>query len=251
MKLTLTFFKRNIKEIFRDPIVYVFCLIFPSLMIVLFAIINNFSKVSLFKMNQLIPGIIVFAYSFVTLSASITVSKDINTFFLKRLYISPLKTINFILAYFLTFFIIGLLQFIITILLGWIVSLVIKEDYFSFLSSFLLLISSLPYLILSIFLGIFISSTFSEKASPAITSIFISLASILSGCYMPLEKMGEFETFCNFLPFYPTVKIGRLITLSSSFSNKNYIDILIIFIYMSISIFLGIFFFNKQKSKDK
>lgn len=251
MKLTFTFFKRNLKEIFRDPVVYVFCLVFPSLMIILFAIINHFSKASLFNMNQLIPGIIVFAYSFNMLSTSITVSKDINSFFLKRLYISPLKTINFIFGYFLTFFIIGLLQFIITVSIGCIVSLIIKEEYFSFSSSLLLLISTLPFLILSIFLGFFVSSTFSEKASPAITSIFISLASILSGCYMPLEKMGEFETFCNFLPFYPTVKIGRLITLSSSFSNKNYIDILIIFIYMSISLFLGIFFFNKQKYKDK
>lgn len=251
MKLTFIFFKRNLKEIFRDPIVYIFCILFPSLMILLFAIINHFSKIQLFEMKELIPGILIFSYSFVMLSITITISKDIHSFFLKRLYISPMKTRNFIFGYSLIAINIGIIQAFITMLLGYIVSLFVKEDYFSFSSSILLFLSSLPYLIFSIFIGLFISSIFSEKASPAITSIFISLSGILSGCYIPLEDMGSFEIFCRYLPFYPEVKIGRLITNSISFSNDYYIDLLVIFIYMFISIFLGVFFFNRQTRTDK
>ena len=99
MNKVVNFYKRNLKEILRDPIIYIFCLGFPIAMFLLFYIINKFSNghTPTFEVLSLLPGIIVFSYSFVMLTLAIIVSKDKQTFFLKRLYSSPMKSYHFIL----------------------------------------------------------------------------------------------------------------------------------------------------------
>ena len=44
MNKVVNFYKRNLKEILRDPIIYIFCLGFPIAMFLLFYIINKFSN---------------------------------------------------------------------------------------------------------------------------------------------------------------------------------------------------------------
>ena len=111
MNKVINFYKRNLKEVLRDPIIYIFCLGFPIAMFLLFHIINKFSNgnTPIFEVLSLLPGIIVFSYSFVMLTLAIIVSKDKQTFFLKRLYSSPMKSYYFILGYSLVGLFIGLL----------------------------------------------------------------------------------------------------------------------------------------------
>ena len=115
MSKTLNFFKRNLKELLRDPLIYIFCLGFPILMFVLFFIINKYSQgnTPTFEITSLLPGIIVFSYAFIMLTLALIVSKDKQTFFLKRLYSSPMKPHDFILGYSLVGLVIGLIQTII------------------------------------------------------------------------------------------------------------------------------------------
>ena len=80
----------------------------------------------------------------------------------------------------------------------------------------MLILSQIPILIFSVFIGILLGIIFNDKSAPGVCSVFISLAGILGGCWMPLESMGAFETFCRFLPFYPSVYIGRIITNSKN-----------------------------------
>ena len=40
MNRTINFSKRNLKEIIRDPLIYIFCLGFPIVMLILFQIIK-------------------------------------------------------------------------------------------------------------------------------------------------------------------------------------------------------------------
>ena len=79
MNKVVNFYKRNLKEILRDPIIYVFCIGFPIAMFFLFYIINKFSNghTPTFEVLSLLPGIIVFSYSFVMLTLAIIVSKYI------------------------------------------------------------------------------------------------------------------------------------------------------------------------------
>ena len=102
MNKVLNFYKRNLKEVLRDPIIYIFCLGFPIVMFLLFFIINKYSQgnTPMFEISSLLPAIIVFSYSFIMLTLALVVSKDKQTFFLKRLFSSPMKAYHFILGYF-------------------------------------------------------------------------------------------------------------------------------------------------------
>ncbi|MDE7087328.1 MAG: ABC transporter permease [Clostridia bacterium] len=214
MRTASAFIKRNFKEMLRDPLVYVFCLGFPLVMIILFQIINKFTagNTPMFDATSLIPGIMMFSFTFVMLTAALLVSKDRTTAFLIRLYTSPMRTADFVLGYAAPCFLVGIGQEVVCIFAGWIVSLIVGGAYFSFGAAMLLMIEMLPMLLICLSFGILFGSLLNDKSAPAIVSVFISMAGILGGCWMPLDAMGGFETFCRFLPFYPSVYIGRVIT---------------------------------------
>lgn len=214
MKRMWTFAKRNALEMLRDPVIYVFCLGFPVLMIVLFQVIDRFTAGSMpvFESASLIPGIMMFSFTFVMLLTSLLVSKDRITAFLVRLYTSPMKTSDFVLGYMLPGIIVGIGQEIVCLLTGFVIALITGGAYFSFFSALLLMLEMLPMILICIFFGVFFGSVLNDKAAPGITSVFITGAGILGGAWMPLDTMGAFETFCRFLPFYPSVYIGRVIT---------------------------------------
>lgn len=214
MRMTRAFIKRNILEIFRDPLQYIFCLGFPIVMIVLFQVINKFTSgtTPVFEAPSLIPGIIMFSFTFVMLSVALLTSKDRTTAFLVRLYTSPMRTVDFVLGYTVPCLIVGVGQEIICIAFGWVVSLIVGGAYFSFGAALLLMLEMLPMLLICIFLGVLFGSLLNDKAAPGLTSVIISAAGILGGAWMPLDVMGGLETFCMALPFYPSVCIGRVIT---------------------------------------
>ena len=260
MNKVINFYKKNLKEILRDPIIYIFCLGFPIAMFVLFYIINKFSNgnTPTFEVLSLLPGIIVFSYSFVTLTLAIIVSKDKQTFFLKRLYSSPMKSYHFILGYFFVGLFIGLSQTIVCVIFGFIISLLSNVGYVPIENIFLLIITQLPILITNVFLGILLGTLFNDKSAPSICSVFISLSGILGGCWMPIETMGGFETFCRFLPFYPSVYIGRIVTNSTnalgnaySFNNVAGFGLIPISLFMISSICLAIIIFKKKMTSDQ
>lgn len=257
MSRMLNFTKRNFKEILRDPIIYIFCLGFPLVMLVLFQIINNYTagNTPMFELTGLVPGIIMFSYTFVMLAMALIVSKDRQTLFLKRLYCSPMKSFDFILGYAIPGVVIGICQTIICLLSGWIISLINGSAYISILSCLLLILSQLPILLISIFIGILFGTIFNDKSAPGLCSVFISLAGMLGGCWMPIETMGGFETFALFLPFYPSVYIGRIITGATNvmgnpyvFSNVMIIGVISIAVVLVLSIVLSCVAF-KYKSK--
>ena len=88
MNKTINFCRRNLKELVRDPLIYVFCLGFPLVMLVLFNIVNKYTQgqTPMFSLKALMPAITMFSYTFVMLVMALTISKDRQSFFLKRLY---------------------------------------------------------------------------------------------------------------------------------------------------------------------
>ena len=75
---------------------------------------------------------------------------------------------------------------------------------------------------------------------------------------MPIETMGGIETFARFLPFYPSVYIGR-ITLGAVksfnmpylFDNIAKLGLIPIFVFMVLGILLSIVSFKKNMVSDK
>lgn len=259
MNRTINFCKRNLKEILRDPIIYIFCLGFPILMFLLFFIINKFTSgnTPIFELNSLLPGIIVFSYSFIMLTLAIVVSKDRQTFFLRRLFSSPMKPYDFIMGYALVGLFTGFMQTLVCIVTGFIIALASSVSFISIVQVLFLILCQLPILITNIFVGILIGTCFNDKTAPGICSIFISLSGILGGCWMPIETMGGFETFCRFLPFYPSVYVGRIITNSKnalgveySFDSVAKLGLIPISVFLISSILLTILEFKKNMNDN-
>ena len=139
-----------------------------------------------------------------------------------------------------------------------IIQLISNVGFISIGNILLLIIAQLPILITNIFLGILFGTIFNDKSAPGICSVFISLAGILGGCWVPIETMGAFEIFCRFLPFYPSVYIGRIITNSTnvlgitySFNNVAGLGLIPISVFMVASIVLTIIAFKKNMISDK
>lgn len=256
MNRTINFYKKNLKEVLRDPVIYIFCLGFPVVMFVLFQIINKYTNgnTPMFEIRSLLPSIIMFSYSFIMLLMALLVSKDRQTFFLKRLYSSPMKSHQFIIGYSIVGLIVGVLQTLVCIICGLIICLISKYGFISVAQILLLFLSQLPILFINIFLGILFGTLFNDKTAPGICSVFISLSGILGGCWMPLENMGAFETFCRFLPFYPSVSLGRAITNATTTSQTGgvtFLSVVPIFVFLTLGVILALVAFKKDMISDK
>jgi ABC-2 type transport system permease protein len=259
MKKMLNFAKRNMLEVIRDPISYIFGLGFPIVLLIMFTVINSYTanNTPMFDLTSLLPGIIMFSFTFIMLLMALLVSKDRTSSLLRRLYTSPIKTSDFILGYALIGIILGLIQEIIGLLGGFIISLIIKESYFSFTQVLLLFLSQIPMLLICVFLGLLFGAALNDKAAPGICSFFISAAGVLGGCWMPLDVMGDFETFCRFLPFYPSVYLGRIVVNASHTNGEIYtfnttatLGIITIFVYLAIFVILSCWLFSRQKKRQ-
>ena len=211
----------------------------------------------MFNLTALLPAIIMFSYTFVMLTMALIISKDRQTFFLKRLYASPMKSYEFILGYSLVGLCTGLVQTIICMLIGLIIALISKVEYISFVEGLLLVACEMPILITSIFFGILFGTVFNDKTAPGICSIFISLAGVLGGCWMPIESMGGFETFARCLPFYPTVYLGRVITGATNVFNLTYtfddvakLGLIPILLFTLASVALAVVLFKHNMTSD-
>ena len=97
----LTFSRRCMREILRDPISLGFGLGFPVVLLLLLSALQRNIPVSLFAIDSLTPGITVFGLSFVTLFSATLVAKDRESALLQRLYTTPLSAADFILGYML------------------------------------------------------------------------------------------------------------------------------------------------------
>jgi ABC-2 type transport system permease protein len=249
------FAKRNITEMLRDPLVYVFCLAFPVVMLALFFLIGHFAQgMATFTAPSLIPGIVMFSFSFVMLMTALLIASDRSSAFLMRLYASPISSFSFVVGYAVPSFLLGIVQEIVCIFFGFLLSLITGGGYFSFGSAVLLALEMLPVLGIFLFFGILFGCLFNEKSAPGLCSVIISSCGILGGAWMPLDTMGAFETFCRFLPFYPSVYIGRAITGASKTLGELYafdevaaLGWLPIILFLILGVILSVLSFGKNR----
>ena len=79
MNRVLAFSGRNLKELLRDPLSYIFCLGFPLVMLVIMSIVNQSippeAGMTIFNIENLAGGIAMFGQSFIMLFTSLSVLK--------------------------------------------------------------------------------------------------------------------------------------------------------------------------------
>lgn len=205
MKKLFSLTKRNVKEMLRDPLSIIFCLVFPIFMLVLMQLIfSNISSPENFNIKSYACGICVFGYTFISMFVALQISGDKNTSFIKRLNIAPISKWTYYSSFVCSALPLALAQTTIFML----VSLIFGFPFdINFLLTLIYLIpSALMYICLGILIGVLCKN---EKQTGPISSIFISLVGIFGGVFMPLSSLSQgFFNFVNALPFSHSVSIA-------------------------------------------
>ena len=214
MKRAFVFARRNLKELLRDPLSYIFCLGFPIVMLLIMTAINSMipeGAQDIFNIDKLAPGIAVFALSFIMLFAALSISKDRAGAFLTRLFATPMRAYEFTVGYILPLVIIALGQFAITyicaVIIGSITGVTLSIE-----GIILSCISLLPAAVFFISAGLFFGTLLSDKSAPPCSSILISLCGIMGGIWFDLNNVPDdnvFAIICRILPFSHATDAAR------------------------------------------
>lgn len=206
---TLTFAKRNFKEIFRDPLNLSFLFGFPVVLLLLLSAIQANIPVNMFEIQHLAPGVAVFGLTFLTLFSATVISKDRQSSFMHRLYTTPMTPVDFILGYTLPLIPIALAEGVATYIFAIILRL---EISINLLLSILFLV---PIALLYIGLGLLCGSVFNDKQVGGICgALLTNVSAWLSGIWFDLELVGgTFKKIAYALPFVHSVEMQRALIL--------------------------------------
>lgn len=207
----LTFAKRNLKEIVRDPLNLSFLFGFPVVLLLLLSAIQANIPVSMFEVQSLSPGIVVFGLAFMTLFSATLIAKDRQSSFMHRLYTTPMTSLDFILGYTLPLIPIAFAEGIVTYVLAVILGLEVSVNI---LLSILFII---PVALLYIGLGLLCGSIFNDKQVGGICgALLTNLSAWLSGIWFDLDLVGgAFKKIAYLLPFVHAVDMQRAVIVGS------------------------------------
>lgn len=249
MRRTLFFASRNTKEILRDILTLVFGILFPLVLLVLLSVINRSipeeAAMTLFNINNLLPGVVVFGLSFIALFTATIVSKDRCTSFILRLFTSPLKPYQYILGYTLPLIPISLAQSIVCYITAFFMGL---KWSFEILPAIFV---NVPTAVLYIAIGLLCGTLFNDKIVGGVCgALLTNLSALLSDTWFDIELIGgAFEKITNLLPFIHAVKAGRF-ALSGEYS-LILPEILWVVGYAFVIAVVAIIVFNYKMKQDK
>ena len=237
-------FKRNVKEILRDPLSLAFTFVLPEAMLVIFYFAFH-TKTSQFEMKYLCPSIIVFAQAFLSLFIGLLISADRDGAYITRLYVSGARAGEFIAGYALSAFPIALFQSILIFATG----TIIEPDFFSAYMLIGLLFSVLTAMLFINF-GLLFGSLFGVKSVGGAASVVITGQSVLSGMWFPLESLSEgFIGFLKVLPFKNATDLLVGAANGFEFSDGVAAPLIIVAAYSALIFALAVFAFKRQMRK--
>ena len=206
---------RNFKELYREPVSILLGLLMPAGLLVLFALIGKNVHLDIFTPDMLTPGVTIFSFAFLIMFSAVLLSKDRQSAFLLRLLTTPLKPVDFILAYFVPYIPFALLQILVCFAVG-----ILLGAAYSVLNVVLSLVVILPMALVCIGIGMILGSLLSEGQISAIGSMLITAISIFGGIWMDLQMVGGiFEEISYALPFAHGVDAARNILAGTGLGN--------------------------------
>ena len=211
---SIVFANRNFKELVRDPLSWIFCLGFPIVMLIIMTIINNSipaeTGMTLFGIESLAPGIMIFGLTFIMLFACLLIAGDRNEAFLLRIFTSPMKSSDYIAGYILPLIVLSFGQIIATLIASLITAL-LSDTTLSIPYMLFSIVTAIPSMLMFIGFGLLFGTLFNKNAAPGLCSIIISLSGMFGGIWMDVDAIGgTLADLCKALPFYHCVKSARL-----------------------------------------
>ncbi len=254
MNRITAFSTRNVKELMRDPLSYIFCLGFPLIMLLIMTLVDQSippeSKMTVFHINNLCGGIAMFGQTFIMLFTALTVSKDRSSSFLVRMYATPMTSGDFTLGYIIPMLIISTAQLLLTFTASFIVSLITGVQL-TVAGMLLSLISLIPSAVMFTSLGLLFGSLFNDKAAPGLCSIIISLGSFLGSVFFDAEATGGvLLTICKCLPFFYCTKTARSAMALETGAEEFLLPLLIVCISAAVITGLASLAFSSKMKAD-
>ncbi len=238
---SLTFAKRNLKEIIREPLNVIFSIMLPLILLILFQQFDIPAEAYIIK--NFAPSIIIFGFCFLTMSASVLIAKDRTTSFLSRLFTSPLKSSEFIFGYLISLIPVALIQIILFFTTSVFLGLPLDKNLF------ITVIALIFIAIIFIALGILLGSLCGDKAVAGVSSVVVQLFAFTSGMYFDIQATGGFiATLSNILPFRYMIDLSRAL-LDGNYNNLLK-PILMITIFGILTIIISIIVFKKRSKSS-
>ena len=240
----ITFSKRCVREILRDPVNIGFGLGFPVVLLLLLSAMQSNIPVDLFAIERLAPGIAVFGLSFMTLFSATLVAKDRESSLLVRLYTTPLRPWEFILGYMLPIIPLSIGQGAICYLVAMALGLTPSVNIL------VALVALVPISVTYLSLGLLVGSLVGVKAVGGICGgLFTNLSAWLSGVWFDLSLVGgAFEKMAGFLPFVHAVELERAIISGST--DGVLVHLLVVLGYATVTTFSAVAAFLMQMKKQ-
>jgi ABC-2 type transport system permease protein len=234
---------RNSKEILRDPLSMVLAGALPVVFIVLFSIISRNVPMDVFQPVNIVPGLTVFGFAFITMSLGLLIAKDKSSSFLTRLFISPLRPWEFILGYFIPVLPMAVIIAGSCLVTGLFVGVPLSV---TLLYTFL---SYIPFVLFSGFFGIFLGTVCRETQVLAIGNIYVIASPLLGGAWMDVNILGEtLRKITDLLPFSHAIEASRIVL--SGRPDPIWIHLGVVCLYALVFFVLAVFFFHRKMSSD-
>lgn len=191
------FAKRNMKELFRDPLTLFFGLGFPLALLLMMTLIQRNIPVHVFELDTLAPGMALFGLTFMALFSGLLLAKDRSSAFLARLTASPMTASDFLLGYLLPLLPMAVGQSVICLAAAVALGLPLSWNLMAVVASLV------PSALLFIALGLLCGTLFNDKQVGGMCGAILTNATAwLAGIWFDLSLVGgAFHTVAYFLPF--------------------------------------------------
>ena len=191
------FAKRNVKELFRDPLTLFFGLGFPLVLLLLMNLIQRNVPVHIFELDTLAPGIAAFGLTFLALFSGLLIAKDRSSAFLARLTASPMTAADFLLGYLLPMLPMAVGQSVICLAAAVALGLPLSWNLLAVVAVLI------PSALLFIALGLLCGTLFNDKQVGGVCgALLTNVTGWLAGIWFDLSLVGgAFKTVAYLLPF--------------------------------------------------
>lgn len=199
--------ERNAKEMLRDAMVLLFGVALPVALLGMMAVINGASAVAVpqFQPASFVPAMAVLSQAFMMLFAGLLLAKDREGAFLYRVFASPLRGADYLLAYVLPLLAVAMVQGGVCMLAGLAFGL---APSWTLLAAWAAL---LPTAVMFIALGLLVGCVLNEKQVGGICGGFgVTAVGMLGGIWLDLRMFSTaVQKVLRALPFSHAVESVR------------------------------------------
>lgn len=230
--------KRNLIEVWRDPLSLGLTVGLPILMLVVFQALSGVDDI--FKPRNLAPGVVLFGFVMLMFSAAMALARDRETALFSRLLTTPLRPNELAAAYSLPYLPVAIVQAVLLYAIAAIFGPVSEGGVGTL--SIVLLIMAVLYIGLGMIVGVY----FTLKQVPFVYMVIL-LLTIFGGAWMDINAIGgAFKTVGNVFPFAHALDAARDAAAGEASFGSLAGDIAWVVVYAMVVAVLAVVLFKRR-----